>query len=115
MIGAFGPRPGHAASSDEDESTVEARQQHFLATVDRSQEIRHQAAAAAGASASGPSQAQIMAARQAYVDSSICLPTAIAGLALGNICAGRIACNETDLGGYLQNPYLATGAGRPTD
>ncbi|WZH52778.1 MAG: PKD domain-containing protein [Nocardioides alkalitolerans] len=56
-----------------------------------------------------------MAARQSYVDASICLPSSIAGLTLGNICAGRTACDENTLGRYLQNPYLATGTGRPTN
>ncbi|WP_309631655.1 PKD domain-containing protein [Nocardioides zeae] len=63
----------------------------------------------------GPSKAQIQAARQAYVDNSICLPTAIIGLGLGNLCAGRVACDETTLDTYLQNPYLATGTGRPSN
>ena len=56
-----------------------------------------------------------MAARQSFVDASICLPSSIAGLTLGNICAGRTACDENTLGRYLQNPYLATGTGRPTN
>ncbi|MDQ1103265.1 hypothetical protein QE405_000549 [Nocardioides zeae] len=62
-----------------------------------------------------PTEAQIQAARQAYVDNSICLPTAVIGLGLGNICAGRVACDETTLDTYLQNPYLATGTGRPSN
>ena len=68
-----------------------------------------------GARAQAPTQAQVMAARQSYVDDSICLPSSIAGLTLGNICAGRTACDENTLGRYLQNPYLATGTGRPTN
>lgn len=101
------------AGVDDDESTVAARQQQFLVTVNRSDEIRSDGDV--NAVSSGASEAQITAARQSYVDSSLCLPSSIAGLTLGNVCVGRTACDETTFGRYLQAPYLATGLGRPSN